>query len=72
MGKYVAAKQYKSSRRNCWSCKFQLHDESTLFGVCSWFSDHGRQNKDIPKEIVDIGCKFYLGKVPSSSGELEL
>jgi len=47
---------------NCWSCKYQKIGGATLLGVCSWFAANGRDNKDIPPHIVDIGCKKFESK----------
>lgn len=58
---------YKIRERACWSCRYQLNDEATLFGVCSWFAHHRRKNKEIPQHIVDVGCKFHAPKLKASS-----
>ena len=54
---------YNIRKRACWSCRYQLNDEATLFGVCTWFAHHRRKNKDIPQHIVDVGCKFHAPKL---------
>jgi len=45
----------------CWDCKYQQIAGDTFLGKCTWFSEHKREkNKDIPPEVVDIGCKHFV------------
>ena len=37
------------AQSNCWDCGFQVS------GCCTWFPDERR----IPLDIVDKGCKYY-------------
>jgi len=61
--KYPDSKDRLKGSNNCWDCRFQQNDESTLFGVCTWFAHNGRNNKDIPHHIINIGCKFHVPKL---------
>ena len=50
--------------KSCWQCRYQRLDiETTFLGICTWFSCHGRKDKDIPPEKVDEGCKFFIPKM---------
>jgi len=48
------------SGQSCWNCKYQnLTAQDTFLGVCTWFQNHGLQNKQIPPDVVDVGCKHF-------------
>lgn len=47
------------SVRTCWTCEFQKIGSSTFLGVCTYFSTVGKPNKDIPPNLVDVGCKYW-------------
>lgn len=45
---------------SCWDCKYNDSSGIAFFGRCTWFERHGKgKNKDIPREKVDEGCKFF-------------
>lgn len=48
--------------KNCWQCKYQNLGGSTFFGICTWFSHNAKKNKEIPVNIVDVGCKYFIPK----------
>lgn len=44
----------------CWGCGFQrLGGHLTFLGFCGWFEAHGRERKQIPPEVVDVGCNLW-------------
>ncbi len=40
-----------------------------LFGYCVYFERIGKQAKEIPQEIVDVGCKFHETKQEDVHGQ---
>ena len=54
---------HRKNEKSCWQCEYQNLGGGTLFGMCTWFSDNGRKDKDIPREKVDVGCKFFIAKM---------
>ena len=46
--------------RSCWTCKYQSIGGNTFLGICTWFSQHGKQDKEIPPSQVDVGCKYFI------------
>jgi len=34
----------------------------TFFGKCSYFVITGKPPKEIPKEVIDVGCRFWKSK----------
>ena len=50
----------RENGNSCWQCKYQKLDGITLFGICSWFSQNGKIDKEIPSEKVEVGCKFFI------------
>jgi len=52
------------SGRSCWNCRYQdITRQDTFLGVCTWFSKHGRKDKQIPPDKVDVGCNHFEQKV---------
>ena len=52
-----------NENQNCWDCAYNDIQGNTFLGRCTWFSKHGKgENKDIPPEIVDSGCKYFSPK----------
>jgi len=47
--------------KSCWDCGYQQIGGDTFLGKCTWFSKHKREkDKEIPPEVVDIGCKHFV------------
>jgi len=46
-------------KKNCWDCKYQRIAGDTFLGICTWFSRHGKKDKEILPSVVDDGCKFF-------------
>jgi hypothetical protein len=45
----------------CWDCSYQQIAGDTFLGKCTWFSKHKREkDKEIPPEVVDVGCKHFV------------
>jgi len=50
-------------RTNCWDCKYNDLAGASFFGKCTWFEKHGKgKGKEIPRDRVDKGCKFFEPK----------
>ena len=50
----------QSNMENCWNCKYQdITRQDTFLGICTWFSKHGRKDKQIPPHKVDVGCNHF-------------
>jgi len=51
----------KGENKSCWNCKYQSIGGNTFLGICTWFSQHGKQqDKEILPSRVDVGCKFFI------------
>ena len=49
--------------KSCWTCGYQRNSgHKTFLGVCTYFSTVGKQDKDIPPNVVDNGCKQWQAK----------
>lgn len=51
----------------CWNCVY--FDLSGVYfpGRCNWFRDVKKEEpKEVPGNLVDIGCKFFTTKEGSS------
>ena len=54
----------QGSGRSCWNCIYQdITRQDTFLGICTWFSKHGRKDKQIPPDKVDVGCNHFEPKV---------
>ncbi|MBW2560580.1 MAG: hypothetical protein JRE40_06960 [Deltaproteobacteria bacterium] len=52
------------SEMSCWNCRYQdITRQDTFLGVCTWFSKHGRKDKQIPPNKVDVGCNHFEPKL---------
>ena len=49
--------------KQCWTCKYQQKGGMNLFGSCLYWEELGEKKKEIPVNIVDVGCKYYRLKV---------
>lgn len=50
-------------RKSCWDCSYQNITDNTFLGTCTWFSKNKSQkDKEIPPEVVDVGCKHFVQK----------
>ncbi|MBN1479325.1 hypothetical protein JXA70_03540 [candidate division KSB1 bacterium] len=48
--------------KSCWTCAFHDLDNDTFLGRCTYFKTKGLPPKEIPPQIVDVGCKLYQPK----------
>ena len=49
--------------KTCWACAFQNIATATLLGTCMWFEKNKKgDNKEIPADVVDKGCKHWSKK----------
>lgn len=49
--------------RCCWTCTYQQTGGSNFLGWCRWFTVHQNVGaKEIPSEVVDVGCGEYERK----------
>ncbi len=51
-------------RRKCWNCIYQqAMTGDTFLGKCTWFTRNNKgQDKEIPPEVVDSGCKHFIDR----------
>ena len=49
--------------KQCWTCKYQQKGGMNLFGSCLYWEKIGKKKKEIPSDIVDVGCKHYVVRV---------
>ena len=47
---------------NCWDCRYVDLVGSPFLGRCLWFKEYGMEVKEIPPNVVDIGCKHFQKK----------
>jgi len=59
----------EENEKSCWTCKYQQLAGNTFFGICTYFSTIGRPNKEIPRDIVDEGCKFWISNSKAGTDE---
>lgn len=53
----------EDKNKSCWTCEYQNINVATFLGVCEWFQRNNKgENKDIPVEVVDKGCKHWKTK----------
>ncbi|PTL36878.1 hypothetical protein CLG94_02025 [Candidatus Methylomirabilis limnetica] len=54
----------EQEKKDCWSCAYQnILLQTTLLGICTWFEKNNKgQNKEIPADLVDKGCKQWIRK----------
>ena len=48
--------QKKLNQNNCWNCIKRNKGGINPFGMCTYFDEP----KEIPSNIVDEGCKFWI------------
>ena len=50
--------------KSCWTCDYQdLASGITFLGFCTWFERNGKgENKEIPPDKVDSGCRHWQEK----------
>ena len=49
------------TQKSCWECSYFMGKDS-FFGSCLYFETIGKERKEIPVNIVDVGCKLYVNK----------
>ena len=47
---------------SCWNCYYKKNKQMSVFGECAYFNKLGRQPKEIPSDIANKGCQFFLDK----------
>ena len=50
------------TEKSCWDCSRQRIGGDTFLGICTYFESVGKDNKPIPVDMVDRGCKFWEKK----------
>lgn len=45
--------------KSCWNCSYQQIGGKTFLGICTYFATVGKENKEIPPDRVDTGCKQW-------------
>lgn len=48
--------------KSCWNCGHQQIGGPTFLGLCTYFATVGKSNKEIPPNMVDVGCKQWIPK----------
>ncbi len=45
----------------CWTClhHFDEPQNPILFGTCKYFEKIGKEAKEIPSNVADIGCSLF-------------
>jgi len=57
----IESNDHSASEKNCWFCNYQQIAGDTFLGKCTWFSKQKhQQDKEIPPDIVDVGCKHFV------------
>lgn len=56
---------------SCWTCLHQKAGGLTFLGVCVYFEKVGRPPKEIPPNVVDVGCKFHKERPPKQKQQEE-
>ena len=52
-----------TNKKNCWSCGYlQNEGHDTFLGLCTYFSTKGHPNRDIPPNVADVGCPYFVAK----------
>ncbi len=47
----------------CWDCEYRRDFGNSFLGICTWFELNEKgQNKEIPPNLVDKGCKHFKRK----------
>lgn len=52
--------------KSCWTCGYQQIGGPTFLGLCTYFASVGKPNKEIPPNMVDVGCKQWIPKTATS------
>ena len=47
---------------SCWNCHYKINKQQMLFGACNYFKEMKQEPKEIPRNIVDKGCKYFANK----------
>ena len=47
---------------SCWNCHYKINKQQMLFGACNYFKEINQEPKEIPRDIVNKGCKYYFDK----------
>jgi|TARA_R100001530_G_scaffold135210_1_gene111867 hypothetical protein len=50
----------KLKPNGCWGCKYQQRGGMTFLGLCKYFEIIGKEKKEIPPDVVDVGCSFRI------------
>ena len=45
--------------KSCWNCTYQDLESSSLYGDCLYFETIGKKKKEIPSNIVEVGCLLH-------------
>lgn len=52
--------------RSCWNCAYQQIGGDSFLGMCTFFSHIGKPNKEVPANVVDVGCKQWAPKATTA------
>ena len=51
-----------SKGASCWNCYYKKGRQMSVFGECTYFTKLGKQPKEIPSDIANKGCQYFLDK----------
>lgn len=54
----------KHPDKSCWNCALHQAGGINLLGVCKYFETIGKEKKDIPQNIIDVGCRYFKESKP--------
>jgi hypothetical protein len=60
-----------NSPKSCWNCFYQQIGGKTFLGICTYFATAGKENKEIPPAMVDVGCKQWKLRPPKDEKPIE-
>jgi hypothetical protein len=52
--------------KSCWTCGHQQIGGPTFLGLCTYFATVGKPNKEIPPNMVNVGCKQWIPRTSKS------
>jgi hypothetical protein len=50
----------QSPTHTCWNCKYHNTEGNTLNTYCMWFEKYKHKKREIPKKVLQEGCKYHI------------
>ena len=57
----MMSEEVQEAGKACWTCGLRVGGD-TFLGICTYFESVGKENRPIPENVVDVGCKFWEKK----------